>query len=68
MNIIDGNGKNREAVSLKVITQEIRDAVNKGAIPQKFVEAVIKGKYRPETWIEWYPLEKFKINNPDIRI
>jgi len=66
--ILDSNGKEKNAISLKVITHEVRDAINKGAIPTKFVEAVIKGKHRTETWIEWYPLSEFKKNNPDIRI
>ena len=68
MRIMDGNGKEKEALSLKVITHEVRDAVNKGAIPTKFVEAVIKGRNRPGTWIEWYPLVEFQVNNPNIKV
>ena len=68
MIIIDSNKKEKNAVTLKVITHEVVDAVNKGAIPTQFVEAVIKGRYRPETWVEWYPLIEFKENNPSIEI
>ena len=68
MIIIDSNKKEKNAVSLKVITHEVVDAVNKGAIPTQFVEAVIKGRYRPETWVEWYPLIEFKENNPGVEI
>ena len=68
MIILDNNGKEKTAVSLRIITHEIRDAVNKGAIPEKFIEAVIKGKHRPDTWVEWYPLSKFRENNPNIEV
>ena len=68
MIIIDSNKKEKNAVSLKVITHEVVDAVNKGAIPTKFVEAVIKGRHRPETWVEWYPLIEFRTNNPDVEV
>lgn len=68
MRIIDCNGKQKEALSLKVITHEVQDVINKGAIPTKFVEAVIKGRNRPGTWTEWYPLVEFQVNNPDIKI
>lgn len=68
MMILDCNGKQKEALSLRVITHEVQDAVNKGAIPSKYVEAVIKGQNRPETWTEWYPLVEFQVNNPDVRI
>ena len=68
MIIIDSNKKEKNAVSLKVITHEVVDAVNKGTIPTQFVEAVIKGRYRPEIWVEWYPLIEFKENNPSIEI
>jgi hypothetical protein len=68
MIIVDGNGKEKNAISLKVITHEVRDAINKGAIPTKFVEATIKGKHRRGTWIEWYPLAEFRENNPGVPI
>ena len=68
MIIIDGNNREKNAISLKVITQEVVDAVNKGAIPIKFVEAVIKGRHRLETWVEWYPLIEFRKNNPDVEV
>jgi len=68
MIIIDGNKREKDAISLKVITHEVRDAINKGVIPTRFVEAVIKGRHRPETWVEWYPLAQFRENNPDIEV
>ena len=66
--ILDGNKREKNAVSLKVITHEVRDAIRKGAIPTQFVEAVIKGRYRPSTWTEWYPLLEFRKNNPGIEV
>ena len=68
MIIIDGNKREKNAISLKVITHEVRDAINKGAIPTQFVEAVIKGKHRDGTWIEWYPLTEFRENNPRVEV
>ena len=68
MIIIDSNKTEKNAISLKVITHEVVDAVNKGAIPTKFVEAVIKGRHRLETWVEWYPLIEFRTNNPDVEV
>ena len=68
MLIRDGNNREKNAISLKVITQEVVDAVNKGTIPTEFVEAVIKGRHRPETWVEWYPLIEFRTNNPDVEV
>jgi len=68
MIIIDGNKREKNAVSLRVITHEVRDAINKGVIPTQFVEAVIKGRHRVGTWTEWYPLIEFKENNPGVKI
>jgi hypothetical protein len=68
MIVIDSNGKEKNAISLKVITHEVRDAINKGAIPTKFVEAVIQGRHRKGTWVEWYPLEQFRSLNPKIEV
>lgn len=68
MMIIDCNGKEKEALSVKVITHEVKDAINKGAIPTKFVEAVIKGRHRANTWTEYYPLIEFQINNPTVKV
>ena len=67
MEIIDINGKRREVLSIKKVTQQIPDAVNGGiAATQVYVEVVIKGKTR--TWKEWYPLEKFLAANPNVVI
>ena len=68
MMIVDCNGKQKEALRLMVITHEVRDAINKGAIPVQFVEAMIRGRNRPETWTEWYPLEEFRRKNPTIKV
>jgi hypothetical protein len=62
-NIIDINGKERQAASLKLISHQVPDKVNEGEmINQEFVEADIVGQSR--TWIEWYPAEQFKEDNP----
>jgi hypothetical protein len=66
--ILDGNGKEKNAISLKVVSHDVRDAINKGAIPTQFVEAVIKGRHRAGTWVEWYPLSEFRKNNPSIEV
>jgi len=66
--IIDSNHREKNAISLKVITHEVSDAINKGTIPTQFVEAVIKGKHRNGTWVEWYPLAEFRENNPSIEV
>lgn len=68
MRIIDCNKREKEAVSLKVVTHKVKDVINGGDILEKYVEALIKGRNRKATWIEWYPLEEFKRNNPDIKI
>ena len=68
MRIVDQNGKEKEAISLRMITHEVRDAINKGVVPAKYVEAVIKGRNRPGTWTEFYPLVEFQINNPTIKV
>lgn len=66
MKIIDINGREREVISIKVVTEQIPDAINGGiAATKKFVEVVIKGR-TGRTWKEWYPLEEFKEKNPGI--
>lgn len=66
MIIIDENGKERDAVSVKKIQHNIVDAVNGGSIEEGFVEALIKG--RRGEWIEWYHLPKFRELNPYIKL
>ena len=68
MIVLDGNRKEKNAISLKIVNHDIRDAINKGAIPTQFVEATIKGRHRVETWVEWYPLLEFRKNNPGIEV
>lgn len=64
MRIVDINGKEREVVSIKRITQQIPDAVNGGiATTKEYIEVAIVGKTR--NWTEWYPLEQFVVKNPD---
>jgi hypothetical protein len=64
MKIIDENGKERSAVSLKKIKHNIPDKVNGGYLQEEFVEAMIEGKHG--TWKEWYHLPKFRQLNPGI--
>jgi hypothetical protein len=68
MKIIDINGKEREVLSVKIITQQIQDAVNGGiATTKEYVEVVIKGK-TGRVWKEWYPVEDFKRLNPTVKV
>jgi len=68
MKIIDINGKEREALSIKRMTQQIPDAVNGGiATTKEYVEVVIIGQ-TGRTWTEWYPFEDFVVKNPDLVI
>ena len=63
MKIVDINGKEREALSVKQITQQIPDAVNGGiATTKEYIEVVIIGK-TGRIWTEWYPFEKFCVMN-----
>lgn len=68
MRIIDGNGEEKDALSLRVITHEVVDAISGGAVPTRYVEAVIQGRNRPDTWTEWYLLLEFQVNNPGIEL
>jgi len=68
MKIIDINGKEREVLSVKRMTQQITDAVNGGvATTKEYVEVVIKGK-TGRVWKEWYPIEDFKRYNPKVEV
>jgi len=68
MKVIDINGKEREALSIKRIIQQIPDAVNGGiATTKEYIEVVIIGK-TGRTWTEWYDFEKFVVMNPDLVI
>ena len=67
MKIIDTNGKEREALSLKRITHQIPDAVGGGiATTSEYVEVMIKGNFR--SWTQWYPLAEFRKKNPTVLI
>ena len=66
MEIIDINGKKRNVLSVKRITQQIPDAVNGGiATTREYVEVKIIGR-TGRKWKEWYPLDRFKELNPDV--
>ena len=68
LKIIDVNGKEREAISIKRTTHQILDAVNGGiATTKEYVEVVIQGK-TGRTWVEWYPFEHFAVMNPNLVI
>lgn len=67
MKIVDPEGKEREVLSIKRISHQVVDAIHKGQFIQtELVEVVIKGKTRQ--WVNWYPLEKFAVANPDVVI
>ena len=67
MKIIDVNGREREAVSVKRVSHEIPDALHGGiAATAEYVEAEIQGRMR--IWTEWYPLEEFRTANPKVQI
>ena len=69
MRIIDCNDKEREALSVKVVSHQIPDAIHGGiATTALYVEALIKGRHRKGTWTEWYLLEQFREKNPSIAI
>lgn len=66
IDIIDGNGAERVALSLKRIYHPIR--LEDGNIMDvAYVEAVILGKTGRE-WKEWYPLREFEDANPGVTI
>ena len=68
MKIIDINGKEREALSVKRITHQIPDVVKGGiATTKEYVEVIIIGRTSRQ-WTEWYPLEKFVVMNPTLVI
>lgn len=55
-------------MAIKRMTQQMPDAVNGGiATTKEYVEVVILGK-TGRTWKEWYPLEKFKEMNPNVKV
>jgi len=66
MKIIDINGTEKEATSIKRMTNEVPDKINGGFVEEDYVEANIKGKVRE--WVEWYPIKTFQKLNPSIKI
>ena len=68
MRVVDVNGKERNAISVKKITTQIPDSVNGGiAATKEYVEVVIQGK-TGRVWKEWYPIEDFRRKNPTVVI
>ena len=68
MLIVDINGKEKEALLVKIIPHQVRDALSDQMVNKMYVEALIKGKHRNKTWKEWYPLEEFQKRNPNIEL
>ncbi len=66
--IVDLNGRKRLVKSIRVIDHEVRNSIHGGTLTEKYVEVVIVGRHRRRTWKEWYPLEKFKEMNPNLKI
>lgn len=68
LEIVDVNGKKRDALSVKRITHQVSDAVNGGiATTKEYVEVEIIGK-TGRRWTEWYPLEQFLTMNPKVKV
>jgi len=66
MKVIDVNGKERDVASIKRMSQQIPDVVNGGiAAAKEYVEVEIIGR-TGRRWKEWYPLEDFRKQNPDV--
>lgn len=63
MKIIDINGKERNAKSLKIIKHNVQDSRSGEIRTLEYVEAVLKGR-NGNQWIEWYPLDEFTELNP----
>ena len=66
INIIDINGAERVALSLKRIYHPVQ-LEDGNVMDVAYVEAVILGKTGRE-WKEWYPLREFEDANPDVEI
>ena len=64
--ITDIDDKVRNAESLVVIINRIKNSVTGKLISEKYVEAMIIGKYRK--WKQYYPLKEFRKKNPNIGI
>ena len=65
MKIIDMNGKDKEALSVKKIMHKVPDKINGEMLDVEFVEIQVQGKNH--SWMIWEPLEEFNKNNPDFK-
>lgn len=66
LKIIDVNGKERNASTLKKVVYKVHDAVHKNELIDKtYIEAQIIGK-NGRTWITWFPFEEFVVANPNL--
>ena len=68
MIIIDGNGKEKEAKSVKKMIQQSPNAITDELVDEEFVEALIVGKNNNREWVEWYSLKDFQDKNPNIEV
>jgi len=66
--IVDVNGKERQAKSVKKIIHKVPDVINGGTVDEEYVEVEIVGQHRKGTWKEWYPLKKFVKMNPNVKL
>lgn len=67
MKVIDPKGKEREAVSLKLVSHSMPDTQHPGQhMNVPLVEVVIRGKTLQ--WKDWYRLDEFKKLNPNVVI
>jgi hypothetical protein len=64
MKFIDINGKEKEALRIRIIDHQIRDAINNDIIYEKWVEIDVIG--RRGIWKEYMKLEDFERLNPEI--
>jgi hypothetical protein len=67
IDIIDINGEERIALSLKRIFHPVPVNDDGEMTDVAYVEAVILGQTGRE-WTEWYPLRKFEELNPGVKI
>ena len=65
--IIDTNGKKRNALSLKKIIHQVVNQISGSVENVDYIEAVIVGKTGRE-WKEWYQPDKFFDVNPNVEV
>lgn len=66
MLIKDINGKEREVLYVRKITHNGLSRARDSIITTDYVEVMIKGSM--SNWTEWYPIDKFKKDNPHIKL